>query len=203
LATGLADDQYEAGVELTRTGVNVNASGLGWTGGHFTLTNHATKALTAARVTFQVSDTAGEVLEFMATTDGFLTQSPVAVGGSVDIDTGTTGSFRVAVAGVTASLSYVEFADGTRSGKGADKVFEKLSKEREQAVTYAQSLSSRLKQGAPLAEVMAAVSSSGAEVETPGVRTAKGLLRDAVAKSGLSALAEELNRISSIPKQLP
>ncbi len=148
-------------------------------------------------VTFNVSDTTGDVLQFSDFVDGYLSQSPVAAGVSFDLGIGTNGSFKFPVTAVSASLSYIEFEDSTRFGTGADALYAKLTKERQQAVTYARSLVTRMEQGTLASEIATGLASLGSD--EPGVKTAKMILRSVAEQKGVAALSQEAHRIAAIP----
>ncbi len=196
LALGVIDDQYQNGVTVHNATLNINQNGRGWSGGHFALSNNTTKGLTTFMVTFHVTDTAGETLQFSNVVDGYLTQSPLAAGQSFDVDARTAGSFQFPVAGVSASLSYLEFADGSLFGKESGAIYAKLGKERAQAIGYAQMLTARLEHGTPEAEIAAGL--SVVESDEPGVRTAKTILRDSL-QENVSTLSRAVRRMAKLP----
>ncbi len=196
LALGTVDDQTQAGVTVTNASVNINVNGRGWSGGHFTLVNSAAKDLSTYYVTFHITDTAGETLIFSDIVDGYLPGSPLAAGKSMDVEVNTTGSFQFPVVGVSATIAYLEFADGTRYGKDSTSIYAKLAKERAQAINYAKSLATRLDQGAPEADIEAGFSL--AQGDTPGVRTAKSIFRDTLQES-LGATSQAIRRMAQLP----
>lgn len=195
---GALADQSDSGITLNQANLNVNADGRGWAGGHFTVANHSSKNLTTFMVTFSVTDTHGTVLQFSNFVDGFLTQSAVAAGASLDLITYTTGSLQSPVASISASLSYLEFADGTRSGKEAATLYAKLAKERAQAIHYAQTLATRLDQGSPVGEALASSVS-----DDPGVQTLKMNLRNTMQQNGAATVSEEVHRIANLSSRTP
>ncbi len=196
IPVGLVEDQYESGVAVTGAGLDINSKGSGWTGGHLTLTNHSSKPLTTVRVTFKILSSAGPTLQFSEVIDGYLTESPLAVGESMEMETGTTGSFNEKIAGVSASISYVEFADGTKAGTNVSLVSDQLTKDRRQAIAFAKSMLEQMKKGTPQSNIKALV--EGPAAATPGIRTAKSICLAAMEKGGDDALLIELKKLATL-----
>jgi len=194
---GTIDDQYLAGITADGIALSLTADGKGWQGGQFTIANHSKSALVAFKVTFTVYADSGDHLQFGVVTDDYLSQAPLQPGDSRRLVAYTEGAFGARIQSASAEITYVEYADGTRTGSDAVKLGAKLTKERREAIAYAQGLRAQLNAGGDDAAVRSAFSRSTGQ-EPNGVSDAKGLILATINEKGPGAFAAEVQRIASI-----
>lgn len=199
LSLGSTDDQFEAGVLVSSAALNINDSQTGWSGGHFTLTNNSSKGLVAFRVTFHISGTTGETLQFSQNADAFLAQSTIAPGQSIEFETGTKGSFKSKVSGVSVNIDYVELSDGTLGGYDAASAYHRLAIERTQAIIFAKSLAAQVQDDKTDSQtsLLSILAKSRGE-EDAGTKLVRMLVGSTVNKKGASAGSDELRRIAAL-----
>lgn len=184
-------------LEILNVQVTPTPSGMG--GMSYALRNDSEQALVAVEIKWTISGAASEKLVQVDDIDAWTDPSGMlASDGDKVFHKGALRSKEATpVTGVTGTITYAEFADGTRVGPDANGVvYQQLRADRLALKAAYQQLLSTYSTGGKNA-LIEAIHSIGTSAQTMAYREARLTLGDSLQKKGFDSMLQDLQRVAA------
>lgn len=186
-------------VPLEILNVQVTPTPSGMSGMHYVLRNDSGQALIAAEIRWTISTANGPAIIEANDSDAWMKASGMlAPGAEMTYNEGALVSKGPSpVTGVAATITYAEFADGTRVGPDANgAVYQRLRADRLAVKTACQQLLGTYRTGGKEA-LLDAIHSIGTSAQTMAYREARMMLDQFLQKQGFDAMVQDLQRVAA------
>lgn len=187
-------------VPLQLLNVEVNPSPSGMSGMHYTLKNDSGQALVAVEIKWTISMTTGSPMLEVSDMDAWVKASGMlGPGAETTFQEGSLVNKQSnPVTGVTGTITYAEFADGSRVGPDANGVvYHRLREDRLALKMAYQQILTTYNTGGREA-LLSTIQGIPSSAETMAHRVARINLDQSLQKKGIDATVQNLQRVASL-----